>query len=463
MEGQSGANAGLRVGQSLECVVSGLSHDGRGVAQLEDSVAFVSGALPGDRVRLRLEHRARRHWLARLEAVLQPSAQRCRPACVLADRCGGCSLQHLELQAQRQWKRRQVVEALQRIAQLPYAEQLVASTLCAADGLGYRNRAILPLERRADGSLRAGYYRSGSHTLVNVNHCPVLDPRLDQLIAPLKHDLESTSWPVDRHLQAEGGLRHLALRLGQHSAELLITLVSSHANLPGLDFWAERWLQRWSQLVGVCLNIQDRPTNVLLGPHTEVVAGRGWIEEHFAGVALTIGADTFFQVNTPMAERVVPLLLAGLEGLNSGLLLDAYCGIGTFSLPLAVAGWQVQGIELVHAAVERARLNAERNQLSQRCHFEAGAVGTLLAQRLVGAQALLVDPPRKGLEPPALAAILAAPPERLLYLSCDPATLARDLAALAGAEGPYRLRAAQPLDFFPQTSHVETLATLLRR
>jgi 23S rRNA (uracil1939-C5)-methyltransferase len=463
MVGQSGANAGLRVGQSLECVVSGLSHDGRGVAQLEGSVAFVSGALPGDRVRLRLEHRARRHWLARLEAVLQPSAQRCRPACVLADRCGGCSLQHLELQAQRQWKRRQVVEALQRIAQLPDAEQLVASTLCAADGLGYRNRAILPLERRADGSLRAGYYRSGSHTLVNVNHCPVLDPRLDQLIAPLKHDLESTSWPVDRHLQAEGGLRHLALRLGQHSGELLVTLVSSHANLPGIERWAGRWLQRWPQLVGVCLNIQDRPTNVLLGPHTEVVAGRGWIEEHFAGVALTIGADIFFQVNTPMAERVVPLLLAGLEGLNSGLLLDAYCGIGTFSLPLAVAGWQVQGIELVPAAVERARLNAERNQLSQRCRFEAGAVGALLAQRLAGAQALLVDPPRKGLEPPALTAILAAAPERLLYLSCDPATLARDLAALAGAEGPYRLRAVQPLDFFPQTSHVETLATLLRR
>jgi 23S rRNA (uracil1939-C5)-methyltransferase len=463
MQRQSGANAGLRVGQLLECVVNGLSHDGRGVAQLEGSVAFVSGALPGDRVRLRLEHRARRHWLARLEAVLEPSTERCRPACVLADRCGGCSLLHQQLQAQRQWKRLQVVEALQRIAQLPDAGQLVATTLSAAEGLGYRNRAILPLERRADGSLRAGYYRSGSHTLVNVNHCPVLDPRLDQLIAPLKQDLESTSWPVDRHLHTEGGLRHLALRLGQHSGELLVTLVSSHANLPGLERWAERWLERWPQLVGVCLNIQDRPTNVLLGSHTEVVAGRGWIEEHFAGVALTIGADTFFQVNTPMAERVVPLLLAGLEGLDSGLLLDAYCGIGTFSLPLAVAGWQVHGIELGPAAVQRARLNAERNQLSQLCQFEAGAVGTLLAQRLAGAQALLVDPPRKGLEPPALAAILAAPPERLLYLSCDPATLARDLAALAGEDGPYRLRAVQPLDFFPQTSHVETLATLLRR
>ena len=324
MQCQAEANAGLRVGQLLECEVSGLSHDGRGVVALAGSVAFVGGAVPGDRVRLRLEHRARRHWLARLEAVLEPSAQRCRPACVLADRCGGCSLQHLELQAQRQWKRRQVVDALQRIAHLPAAEQLVATGISAGEGLGYRNRATLPLERRPDGTLRAGYYRHGSHTLVNVNHCPVLDPRLDQLVAPLKHDLESSPWPVDRHLQAEGGLRHLALRLGQHSGELLVTLVSSHGNLPGLERWAERWLQRWPQLVGVCLNIQDRPTNVLLGPHTEVVAGRGWIEERFAGLSLSIGADTFFQVNTPMAEQVVPLLLEGLEGLEPGLLLDAY-------------------------------------------------------------------------------------------------------------------------------------------
>lgn len=463
MHCQAGTSSGMRVGQRLECTVTGLSHDGRGVAPLQGSVALVTGALPGEQVRLRLEHRARRHWLAQLETVLEPSAQRCRPACELADHCGGCSLQPLQLQAQRHWKRGRVVEALARIARLPESEQRVAATLCGGDGLGYRNRATLPLERRPDGSLRAGYYRSGSHTLVDVSHCPVLDPRLDRLIAPLKRDLESTGWPVDRHLTAQGGLRHLALRLAHHSGELLVTLVSSHADLPGLQRWAERWLQRWPQLVGVCLNIQDRPTNVLLGPQTAVVAGRGWIDESVAGLRLSIGADTFFQVNTPMAERVVPLLLAGLDGLEPGLVLDAYCGIGTFSLPLAAAGWQVLGIERGAAAVERARHNAQRNQLSQRCSFVEGAVGALLAARINRVQALLVDPPRKGLEAPALAAILASPPRRLLYLSCDPATLARDLAALAGTDGPYRLGAVQPLDFFPQTSHVETLATLVRR
>jgi len=222
-------------------------------------------------------------------------------------------------------------------------------------------------------------------------------------------------------------------------------------------------MERWPNLVGVCLNLQDRPTNVLFGPQTQVVAGQGWIEERFVGQNLTVGADTFFQVNTPMAERVLPLMLEALEGQDPGLLVDAYCGIGTFSLPLAAAGWQVLGIEQSATSVERARHNAERNHLGQQCQFEEGAVGPVLAERLSDAVALLVDPPRKGLETKALAAILEAPPARLLYLSCDPATLARDLAALAGADGPYRLNGLQPLDFFPQTSHVETLASLERR
>jgi 23S rRNA (uracil1939-C5)-methyltransferase len=463
MQSEPQPREALRVGQVLESSVSGLSHDGRGVVTIDGAVAFVAGALPGDRVKLRLEHRARRHWQARLEQVLEPSTQRCQPACLLADRCGGCSLQHQQLQEQRLWKRQKVVEALQRITHLQEAEALVAPLLSADEGLGYRNRATLPLERRDDGTLRAGYYRTGSHRLVNVNHCPVLDPRLDGLIAPIKHDLEASAWPVDRHLNGKGGLRHLGLRLGHHSGELLVTLVSSHAELPGLERWAARWLERWPELVGVCLNLQDKPTNVLLGPRTQVAAGRDWIEERFAGLSLSIGADTFFQVNTPMAERVVPLLLEALQGLDRGLVLDAYCGIGTFSLPLADAGWQVLGIELGSASVERARHNAERNQLGQQCRFEEGSVGALLGERLSEASALLVDPPRKGLEPQALAAILATPPQRMLYLSCDPATLARDLAALVGAEGPYRLTTVQPLDFFPQTSHVETLARLVRR
>jgi 23S rRNA (uracil1939-C5)-methyltransferase len=452
----------LTMGQRLEGCVTGLSHDGRGVVPLGATVAFVTGALPGERVQLRLVHRSRRHWHGALEELLAAAPDRCRPPCILAESCGGCSLQHWEVAAQRPWKRQKVVEALQRIGHFSDVDPRVAMTLGQGDGVGYRNRAILPLERREDGRLRAGYYRSGSHSIVNLNRCPVLDPRLDALIAPLKLDLEASAWPVDRHLSGGGGLRHLALRLGHHSGEVLLTLVSSRIDLEGLEERAQLWMERWPQVVGVCVNLQDRPTNALMGPRTVVVAGRGWLRERFAGLDLEIAPDTFFQVNTPMAELLVPIIQQVLADQPQGLLIDAYCGIGTFGLPMAAAGWRLEGIDVGPASIALARRNAERNGLSDSCRFHEGSVGELLADRLSDCDALLLDPPRKGLEPQVLATILAEPPRKLLYLSCDPATLARDLAQLAGDGGPYRLASVQPLDFFPHTSHVESLAVLER-
>ncbi|MEB3353508.1 MAG: 23S rRNA (uracil(1939)-C(5))-methyltransferase RlmD [Cyanobacteriota bacterium] len=453
----------LQPGLLLELTATGLSHDGRGVIPLPEGVVFVPGALPGERVLLRLVHRSRRLWQGELVEVLEPSSDRCRPPCILADRCGGCTAQHLALQAQQQWKRQKVVDALQRIAHLTQAEQQVAPLVGHGDGYGYRNRAMLPLERREDGSLRAGYYRPGTHRIVNLNHCPVLDPRLDSLVAPLKTDLEASGWPVDRHLTGGGGLRHLGLRLGHHSGEVLFTLVSSRPDLEGLEDQAARWMERWPHVVGVCLNLQEKANNVIFGPHTQALAGRPWLREHFAGLELTIGADTFFQVNTPLAEAVVPLILEGLEGIQPGRLIDAYCGIGTYSLPLAAAGWQVEGIEVGAPSVELARRNALTNGLETSCRFQEGSVSAWLGELLGDCDALLLDPPRKGLEAEVLAAIEEQPPERLLYLSCDPATLARDLGRLAAETGPYRLLRAHPIDFFPQTRHVETLAVLERR
>jgi len=452
----------LQVGEQVELHIDDLTRDGQGVGRHGAQVVFVAEALPGDRLQARIVHRGRRHLQATLVHLLEPSPQRRKPPCILASSCGGCSLQPLAAEAQLAWKERQVAENLRRLAGL---DPLVRPILGGErSGLGYRNRALIPLERREDGSLRAGYYRRGSHRIVNLNHCPVLDPRLDALIAPLKQDLEASDWPVDRHLEQEGGLRHLGLRIGHHSGEVLITMVSSHADLPGLEHLAAAWQQRWPEVVGVGLNLQPLASNLLLGPDTQVVRGRRTLLEQFAGLDLEIAADTFFQVHTTQAERVVPLLQEALATTADGLLLDAYCGIGTYSLPLAAAGWQVLGLELQAAAVALAEANAQRNGLVERCRFLAADVPQVLAQHLPAAQALFVDPPRKGLDPTSLAAILAAPPQRLAYLSCDPATLARDLGQLCHPEsGPYALRWVQPLDFFPNTSHVETLAALERR
>lgn len=446
------------VGGRANVQITGLSHDGHGVARLGDLVLFVPDALQGENVQVQLTHKAKRHWLASLVEVLSPAEERRKPPCILAKDCGGCAMQHLSDRGQAAWKHQKVVDAMQRIAHIDLP---VSPLLSSSQAMGYRNRAIIPLERTEDGQIRAGYYRRGTHRIVNMNRCPVLDPRIDSLIAPIKAELAESGWPVDCDLTGEGGLRHLALRVGANSNEVLLTLVSSHADLEGLAIRVAHWMVRWPELVGVCLNLQPRPTNTLMGAETRVIAGRSWLREIFCGLELRISADTFFQVNTAQAERVVPLLLDAIEPLPLGVMVDAYCGIGTYSLPVAAAGWTVHGIELSNEAVAQAKVNAMENDLADRATYEAGIVSRCLPEHLVHCDVLFLDPPRKGLDSYVLAAILDNPPQSLVYLSCDPATLARDLASLVSEK--YVLELIQPIDFFPQTSHVETFTVLRRR
>ncbi|MEB3306712.1 MAG: 23S rRNA (uracil(1939)-C(5))-methyltransferase RlmD [Cyanobacteriota bacterium] len=471
----SASGDGPPAGEPVLLQISDLNIQGEGVGRLDGEVVFVPQALPGEQVLVRLGARRRgpRHGVLLERRTSSPA--RIRPPCILADHCGGCSTQHLCDPAERQWKRERVEQALRRIGGL---ETTVLPVMAAPDPLHYRNRATIPLSRDAAGRLRAGFYRRGSHRIVNMNHCPVLDPRLDALIGPLKQDLEQSGWPVDPDLEAGGGLRHLALRLGVHTDEVLITLISSHDQLDHLEDYANRWCQQWPQVVGVTLNLQPAPGNRLFGDHNRLLAGRDWVQESFAGVNLQIGADTFFQVHTLQAERVVPLMLQALRRAEAQRLVDAYCGIGTFSLPLAATGIDVLGIEQHPGSIQRAVANAHRNRLANRCRFAVGDVAQVLPEALHGRDALLLDPPRKGINPALLEVLRKQGPALILYLSCDPATLARDLAGLVaigppdGARsdasgalhppGPYAIESVQPIDFFPQTSHVETLVVLKR-
>ena len=446
----------VQLGTSITVEITGFGHDGQGVGRWNETAVFIAGALPGETVQARVRRCAKRHLEADLIEVTQAHPERQKPPCILAERCGGCSLQHASAALQLELKRDLVQQSLSRLAKLDVAVEPVWG---CEHSLGYRNRALIPLERAEDGRLRAGYYRRGSHKIVNLNHCPVLDPRIDGLIEPIKRDLEKTGWPVDVNLSGKGGLRHLALRVGSATGEILITLVSSHRQLKGLETLAQRWMERWPEVVGVGLNLQPKASNVVMGPETDLIAGRSWLLEVFDGIELRIAADTFFQVNTPQAERLVEPLRAFFATGQSATVIDAYSGIGTYSLPLARSGLKVLGLEVHPSSVSQATANAERNGIGT-AFFEQADVAMVLADRLKMTGSLLVDPPRKGLSAEALAAILDGKPERLAYISCNPSTLARDLQQLCGEDGGYRLERVQPVDFFPQTSHVETLALL---
>ena len=438
-----------------------LDLQGNGIARWQNWVVVVPSLLPGEVARVQLQQRKKTRWFARRTESLLPATDARKPPCILAKDCGGCTLQHLEDSSQEAWKQQQLQKALRRIGGLDHAPDALLTS--DADPLGYRNRALIPLHRDAEGKLRMGYYRRGSHRIVNLNQCPVLDPRLDALLEPIKHDLQHSDWPADADLISGEGLRHLGLRLGSRTGDVLLTLVSSTDQLPGVRELARSWCERWPQVRGVTMNLQPQRNNRVLGDHTTLLCGETHIEERFAGVSLMLGTTTFFQVNTLQAEAAVERLCQWLtERAGVCSVIDAYCGIGTIALPLAAKGHSVLGLELHNASVDQARLNAARNHLDS-TRFQAGDVKGLLADALPSHQALVVDPPRKGLDPAVVEQILACPPAWMAYLSCDPATLARDLKQLAGPDGPYTIENLHPVDFFPQTTHLECLALLRRQ
>ena len=446
-------------GLPIDVVGEDLDQQGRGLARWNGWVITVPQLLPGEEAKVRVQQRQRKMWLARRVATISSSPDARRPPCILASDCGGCSLQHLSVDAQNSWKQQRLANTLSRIGQLdPDVNALVSPD---RESLGYRNRALIPI-RRDGRKVRLGYYKRGSHRIVNLNHCPVLDPRLDALIEPIKRDLEATSWPMDSDLQGEPGLRHLGLRIGVRTGEILITLISATESLQAVDVLSAAWMRRWPQLKGVTINLQPKRSNAVFGDRTICLQGQDAIEERFCGLSLELGTTTFFQVNTPRAERVVEQIRDWITRSEpSQRLIDAYCGIGTIALPLAAAGHRVTGLEISSASVRHAERNAARNRLKH-TRFMSGDVARHLRELLPNHDALVVDPPRKGLDPAVLAMVLDYPPRRLVYLSCDPATLARDLRQLAGDSGPYRIEQVQPMDFFPQTSHLECLVLMSR-
>ena len=446
-------------GQIITVEGADLNHQGLGLARWKGWVLVVPFLLPGEKAQVQLIQRKKSQWFARrLKTVIAAPGSR-QPPCILAKDCGGCSLQHLEERFQTEWKGSHLEQSLQRIGQINIKPPAPLHT--GIGDLGYRNRTLIPLLRQ-DGHLRLGYYRRGSHRIVNLSRCPVLDPRIDALIKPLKQDLEASSWPADADLNGELGLRHLGLRVGVRTGELLITLVSATAQLKGVKELARNWMDRWPSVAGVTLNLQPRKSNTVLGDITHTLAGQDCISEQFCDLQLLLGTTTFFQVNTDRAEQIVLLLRNWLlNRCECKSLIDAYCGIGTISLPIAAAGIQVIGIEISAASVQHASKNAALNGINN-VSFQAGDVALLLNDYLPYHDALVVDPPRKGLAPNVVDAIVNCPPMSLAYLSCDPATLARDLKRLISPQGPYQIDHIQPIDFFPQTTHLECLV-LMRR
>jgi 23S rRNA (uracil1939-C5)-methyltransferase len=449
-------NQKLQPGQTVELEIIDLNTSGEGVGKYNGQVVFIPDTVTGDRATIRLTQIKSKYARGKVETILTPSPHRIRPHCIVADKCGGCQWQHIDPAYQREAKRQQIIEALQRIGGLDRVS--VEPILYTADPLNYRNKSTYPLARSQTGQVQAGYYRRGSHKLVNLNQCPVQDTRLHPLLKEVKHDIQQRGWSIYNETKHQGKLRHLSLRIGKHTGEMLLTLVTTSDSLPEIESQAQIWLEKYPQLVGVCLNINPSNTNIIFGAETKTIAGQSYLRENFAGIKLHIRADTFFQVNTEAAELLLNAIAEQLNLQGTEILLDAYCGIGTFSLPLASKVQQVIGIEVSPTSVEQAQENATLNQIDN-ATFYTGKVEHYLDQLQVQPDIVLLDPPRKGCDRQVIETLLKLQPSHIAYISCKPATLARDLQ-LFSQSGIYQLNFVQPVDFFPQTTHVECLAIL---
>ena len=446
-------------GQLLEVAIADLSNSGDGVGRWGERVVFVPDTVPGDRVQVRLVRVKPQYAHAKLQQILIASPHRIRPGCIVSDKCGGCQWQPVDYQYQLAAKQQQVIEALERIGGL--SQPPVDPVLAADSPLGYRNKATYPLgsSKQRGEVVQAGYYQKGTHHLINLNQCPVQDPRLNPLLRGVKGDIQRRGWRVYDEQHHKGEVRHLALRIGRRSGEILLTLVARHWNLVGIEAQAREWLARYPNLVGVSLNYNRERTNAIFGPETRCIAGQPFLREEFAGLQFQIRPDTFFQVHTEQAEALVGVILEQLDLQGTETVVDAYCGIGTLSLPLAQRVKQVIGWEVQPTAVEQANHNAALNGITN-TSFRLGTVENLLPSLELTPDVVLLDPPRKGCDRAVIDCLNQLQPQRIVYVSCNPTTLARDLKLLC--EGGYGLARVQPADFFPQTAHVECAAFLVR-
>ena len=446
----------MKQGDLIPLKIIDLNTYGAGVGRVDNKVVFVPDTVTGDLVQARITSVKAKYALASLQKIIVPSQHRIRPRCIVADKCGGCQWQHIDEAYQREAKQQQVVQTLQRIG--GFNDLVVEPILHTGNGLNYRNKSTYPVKRSQTGKVQAGYYRLGSHKIVNLNQCPVQDDRLDPLLKEIKEDIYYQGWTIYDETTHQGQLRHLSLRLGTHTGEMLLTIVATDDKLPYLERQAEEWLQRYPNLKGVCLNINSDRTNIIFGSQTITIAGQPDIKEIFAGIELRILAHTFFQINTVAAEMLLDTIIQQLNLQGNEILVDAYCGIGTFTLPLARLVKEAIGIESLADSVIQARHNAKINQIAN-VEFMTGKVATCLQKLEIKPDIIVLDPPRKGCNSQVIDSLLDIQPAKIVYISCKPATLARDLKILVNS-GIYKLKFVRSADFFPQTTHVETVAII---
>ncbi len=440
--------------------ISALNDQAQGLGTLEGIPVIVEQTLPGETAEVKIIKVAKTCLVGKLRSVLVPAQERVQPFCPVFNRCGGCRLQHLSYPAQLEFKTNIVREQVSGVQELPSVR--IHAIIGMDNPFHYRNKALYPVGLR-QGKIVMGFYAAHSHEIIEHPSCGIQDARIDRVMAYIRQFLERSRISAYDETQHSGLLRHVLIRVGMRSGEIMVALVVNGRDLPDKKRFIASLTRAMPEIKSLALNCNQEKTNVILGTENRVIFGTDVIRDGLGAFQFDISPSSFYQVNPRQTEVLYRKAVeyAALSGTET--VIDLYCGVGTIACFLARQAQQVYGIEAVESAVHDASSNAALNQLNNVEFLQGQAADQLheLAARGVQPEVVVVDPPRKGCEQSVLDAMIAMQPQRIVYVSCAPNTLARDLAYLA-RHGLQTLE-IQPVDLFPHTAHVECVARIERK
>ena len=451
----------LQKNQILTLRIERLSSDGSGVAHSADGEAvFVPGTAPGDEARVRIVKDCGRYAFGILDELLTPSPDRIPVDCPVAGPCGGCSLRHLDYAAELRAKQEGVLDAFRRIGGL---EVPVLDILPSPDVDRYRNKVQFPVGIDKNGVPCIGFYAGRTHRIVPCPDCKLQPSVLNEIGNALcAFFAQQGIRPYDEQ-SGKGLVRHIFLRRGAHSGQIMVCLVCTRAKLPHAEQLCTALRGQFPAISTILLNVNAKNTNVILGSENHILYGPGYIEDTLCGVPVRLGPLSFYQVNTLAAERLYGVAAQYAQLTPDDTLLDLYCGMGTIGLSMAGQCRELIGVEIVPEAIESAKANAARmgEAVAAKSRFfcaDAGQAATQLAAEGLHSDIVMLDPPRKGCDEATLSAVVRMAPRRVVYVSCNPATAARDAAWLE--QNGYHAEKVQPVDLFPRTKHCECVIAL---
>ena len=450
----------LKKNDIVEVEIVDLTHEGAGVAKVDGLVFFVENALPSEKILMRVLKVNKKVGFGKVEEYLLQSPHRNQDLDLAYLRSGIADLGHLSYPEQLKFKTKQVKDSLYKIAGIADVE--VAETLGMENPVKYRNKAQVPV-RRVNGVLETGFFRKNSHDLMPLEDFFIQDPVIDELVVALRDLLRRYDLKPYDEKEQSGLIRNLVVRRGHYSGQIMVILVTTRPKVFRVEQLIEQVIKQFPEIVSVMQNINDQNTNAIFCKEWRTLYGQDFITDQMLGNDYQIAGPAFYQVNTEMAEKLYQTAIDFAELKEDDVVIDAYSGIGTIGLSVAKHVKEVYGVEVIPEAVENSKKNAQLNNISN-AHYVCNTAENAMKNWLkdgIQPTVILVDPPRKGLTESFIKASVAMQPEKITYVSCNPATMARDIKLYQ--ELGYELKKVQPVDLFPQTHHVECVVLLQRK